>query len=160
MDVHFVWHCHMLSPLHYHADLEKSPLARAIDHIPSCPSELEEKRERTRLLWMSMFPHEPFDPAPPHAHGGPTPPKVAEDETPAFTYDIEKAAARQKVFYYQVSPGIITCGHPPLISFKVPFIGFSATLPEEIVPLGVHRAVRAVPAREEEGARAVLSAML
>ena len=85
---------------------------------------------------------------------------MAEDETPAFTYDIEKAAARQKVFYYQVSPGIITCGHPLLILFKVPFIGFSATLPEEIVPLGVHRAVRAVPAREEEGARAVLSAML
>ena len=98
MDVHFVWHCHMLSPLHYHADLEESQLGRAIDHRPSKSSELEKKREKTRPIWMEMFPHEPFDPPP---HDGL--PKLAEDEAPAFAYDIERAAERQKVFYYQVS---------------------------------------------------------
>ena len=51
---------------------------------------------------MAMFPDEPFDPLP---HKGP--PQLAEDEDPGFSYDIERAVERQKVFYYQVSITII-----------------------------------------------------
>ena len=114
LDVHFIWHCHMLAPLNYFADLQDSELGRAINHRPSGMAQLEKKREKTRPLWTAMFPDEPFD-VPMHPDGPDGPDAdgdshsrslpLRRNQVSEFGYDLAAAAARQKVFYYQVSNG-------------------------------------------------------
>ena len=96
LDVHWVWHVHMLAPLAYRQDLQRTLLARIINHRPLGPysAKARELRARTKEKWVEMFPEEPFDLQPTSA--GQT------EFTSSFTYDILQASHRQKVFYYQV----------------------------------------------------------
>ena len=96
LDVHWVWHVHMLAPLAYRQDLQRTRLARIINHRPLGPhsAKARELRARTKEKWVEMFPEEPFDLQPTSA--GQT------EFTSSFTYDILQASHRQKVFYYQV----------------------------------------------------------
>lgn len=51
-DVHWVWHCHILSPTAYYADLtQHSDLGRALDHRPRALEEWNELRDKTRPEW-------------------------------------------------------------------------------------------------------------
>ena len=68
-------------------------------------AELEKKREKTRPLWTAMFPDEPFDfSMHPDADGDSHPRSLPlrRDQVSELGYDLAAAAARQKVFYYQV----------------------------------------------------------
>ena len=100
LDVHWVWHLHMLAPLSYREDLLASRLGRIINHQPRDPqsSQAGDLRQSTREKWLQLFPGEPFT-----SQSGAA---GAVDQTgfsSSFTYDILKASSRQKVFYYQVS---------------------------------------------------------
>lgn len=98
LDVHWVWHLHMLAPLRYREDLLASSLGRIINHQPRDPqtSQARDVRERTSEKWTQLFPGEPFHPQ-----------SAADvdqtDFSSSFTYDIVNASSRQTVFFYQVS---------------------------------------------------------
>ena len=108
LDVHWVWHVHMLAPHHYHHDLLNTPLQRIINHQPLDPlsQEAKNKRNKTASVWRQLYPDEPFniDVSAPTSHS---------EYSSSFTYDIITASSRQKVFYYQVQLTIIdTVGVP------------------------------------------------
>ena len=98
LDVHWVWHLHMLAPLAYRQDLLTTSLGRTINHQPRDPQSTEARvrRKRTSEKWAELFPGEPFD-----SQTGED--VVQTDFTSSFTYDMVEASSRQKVFYYQVS---------------------------------------------------------
>ena len=113
VDVHWVWHCHMLSPTKYIADLTHSPLGRPINHEPRSQPLLESLRTHTQKLWTEHFPQEPFEIHdrihPNLEHPTSDESKVTgegeekDDKLFKFSYDVVAAAERQMVFYYQVS---------------------------------------------------------
>ena len=57
LDVHWVWHLHMLAPLRYREDLLASSLGRIINHQPRDPqtSQARDVRERTSEKWTQLF---------------------------------------------------------------------------------------------------------
>jgi Glycine-rich domain-containing protein-like len=77
LDVHWIWHCHMLSPYSYMSDsvrLTTVDVPRnldrghnvhvtglVVDHRVRGSDELRAARDRTRTLWNAAFPNEPFD---------------------------------------------------------------------------------------------------
>lgn len=77
LDVHWVWHCHMLSPYAYQSDSIKMTAVDAsqidcrrdgvrvagfvVNHRVRSSDELRAARDRTRPLWNAAFPDEPFD---------------------------------------------------------------------------------------------------
>ena len=98
LDIHWVWHVHMLAPLQYAQDLTKSPLRRIINHKPAelFGEAAIRKRKQTSAKWSNLFPEEPFEK---------DLETIIEDKNEfksPFSYDILSAAARQKIFYYQV----------------------------------------------------------
>ena len=98
LDIHWVWHVHMLAPLHYAQDLTESPLGRIINHKPAdlLGEAAIRKRKQTAAKWSNLFPGEPFEIDLETII-------VDENEFKSpFSYDILSASARQKIFYYQV----------------------------------------------------------
>ena len=98
LDVHWVWHVHMLAPAKYARDLQESPLGRIINHKPAdiLGKEATRKRKQTAAKWSNLFPEEPFEKELK---------TMIEDKNEfksSFSYDILSASARQKIFYYQV----------------------------------------------------------
>ena len=91
LDVHWVWHVHMLAPLTYKRDLKRL-FGRVINHKPKSTAILE----ATRPIWNEMFPDEPFD-YPDEMKGS------LHYHESNFDYDIWSAVQRQKLFFYQVS---------------------------------------------------------
>ena len=97
LDIHWVWHVHMLAPQHYQHDLLQSPLGRIINHEPCNPGSVKAKtkRARTASAWRKLYPDEPFEiDVLATEHGS--------EFSSSFTYDIVTASSRQKVFFYQV----------------------------------------------------------
>ena len=94
LDIHWVWHVHMLAPVSYNKEFTKR-FGKVINHKVWDLRSLELKRITTKKIWNKKYPSEPFDPA------------NQIDETynfeSVFDYDIAEAVQRQKVFYYQVS---------------------------------------------------------
>ena len=98
LDVHWVWHVHMLAPMNYHQDLSESPLRRIINHQPINPQSKEAigKRKQTAIKWIETFPEIPFELSL-------TDENSFDDEfSSKLTYNIVAASERQKVFFYQV----------------------------------------------------------
>ena len=98
LDVHWVWHVHMLAPVQYAQDLAESPLRRVINHKPGelFGDAAIRKRKQTSAQWSNLFPEEPFEK---------DLETIFEDRNEfksPFCYDILSAAARQKIFFYQV----------------------------------------------------------
>ncbi len=95
--MHWVWHCHMLSPCLYRFDLTtRSSVGRPLAHKPLDAATLRKMRINARKRWEEKFPEEPF--------------KLEDitwnvEDKPSsdFEYDLVAAVERQKVFYYQVS---------------------------------------------------------
>ena len=121
-DVHWVWHCHMLCPSLYAADLEASVLGRAIDHNPRDAATLEDLRRKTERRWEEAFPEEPFDFQPP----------TQEVFNSDFKYDILAAALRQMEFFYQVE--IKLSGKKMKCFHSVLFTGVPAPLQDGLLP--------------------------
>lgn len=98
LDVHWVWHCHMLSPYKYESDLIR--LAGAVvDHRLMSTSELENARKRAKSLWTAAFPQEPFDVNLDSAGDS----DISETSYMSqCNYDLAAAIERQAKFYYQV----------------------------------------------------------
>jgi len=100
LDVHWVWHCHMLAPYSYESDLTRL-VGGVVDHRLMTRSELEKARKKTKSLWTAAYPHEPFE----VDLSAPAVDKSGADKnyTPQCSYDLEAAIGRQSKFYYQVS---------------------------------------------------------
>ena len=96
LDIAWVWHVHMLSPLSYERDCNRV-VSTIVDHRILVEERREKGLRRAKLLWSEMYPEEPFE----------VDLKTAVTEGAFFEsrihYDIAKACTRQRVFYYQVS---------------------------------------------------------
>jgi len=95
LDVHWVWHCHMLAPYSYVSDVTRLA-GRVVDHRLMTRSELEKARKKTRQLWVATYQDEPFDVDFADVN------EPTTDYTPQCSYDLEAAVGRQSKFYYQV----------------------------------------------------------
>ena len=94
IDVQWAWHCHMLAPLHYVRDCQ-IVCGSTVDH--SLTPTWDEAR--TEELWTEAYPDHPY-----RVDITREEPYIDTSNIPSkLGYNLEEAAARQKVFYYQVS---------------------------------------------------------
>lgn len=94
LDVEWVWHCHLLSPVNYDETCREM-FGLAIDHKLFSSAEREKEISVAKILWKDKYPDVPFDVEE-------IPEEVSEFES-KITYDLPGAAKRQRGFNYQVS---------------------------------------------------------
>ena len=97
LDIAWVWHVHMLSPVSYEKDCNEI-VSTLVDHEILVGEKREKGLKKAKALWKELYPTEPFevdlktDPV---------------SNVPYFKsriqYDIAAACSRQRGFYYQVS---------------------------------------------------------
>lgn len=96
LDIAWVWHVHMLSPVSYERDCNEI-VSTLVDHKILMGKQSEKGHEKARDVWAEMYPNEPFE----------VDLKAPVIDVPYFKsriqYDIAQASSRQRVFYYQVS---------------------------------------------------------
>ncbi len=126
LDVHWVWHVHMLAPVAYAGDCVRL-INRVAGHRLMTMWQFKQQREKTKVIWEKMYPDVPFDigkePTAAEleqmksstaaanaeaAEGAAAMVKAEEAEggkagESMIMYNIAAAAQRQGVFYYQVS---------------------------------------------------------
>jgi len=95
VDVHWIWHCHMLSPYHYERDCLRL-INKVIGHSVRPAAQLEEQRRATADVWKQKYDQEPFD----MTDVRPSAQSYYERQS---TYDLAAAAGRQSKFFYNVS---------------------------------------------------------
>ncbi|KAL5007201.1 hypothetical protein ScPMuIL_016007 [Solemya velum] len=98
LDIAWVWHCHLLAPAAYENDCLRL-FGVVVQHSCDYIDDSQEKRERAEHLWNKFYPNDPFEI--PLEHDAPV--GNQSEFSSRLSYDIEAAAARQKLFYYQVS---------------------------------------------------------
>ena len=113
LDVHWVWHVHMLAPVQYRMDCMAVVGDRVLNHALQSLDVIMSNSEMTRVAWKRRYPNVPFDFTDLKTYKeGDTPsagpdeekqPPGAEGFRSKITYDIVNAAMRQGAFYYQVS---------------------------------------------------------
>ena len=96
LDVHWVWHCHLLSPRAYHKDC-RQVVGMVPDHkLRIDRHDFDGAIQRAQALWEQLYPEEPF-----------TIDFDASVDPPQYMsrigYDLVGASGRQKDFYYNVS---------------------------------------------------------
>ena len=96
LDIAWVWHVHMLSPVSYQRDCNET-VATLVDHKILVGEQRYEGLVKARALWEKLYPEEPFE------VDLTAPVCDAPDFQSRIEYDIEAACARQRVFNYQVS---------------------------------------------------------
>ena len=96
LDIAWVWHVHMLSPISYEKDCNEV-VSTLVDHKILVGKKRSRGLERARNLWKEMYPSEPFE-VDLTTYVGHVP-----DFESRIEYDITAACGRQRVFYYQVS---------------------------------------------------------
>ena len=104
LDIEWVWHCHLLSPILYHADVMKI-CGTFVRHKVSDKHNYQQALVFSEKYWNRKYPEEPFQ-VDLSASGGETESGLQPGELSmslGLQYDLEAAAERQKVFYYQVS---------------------------------------------------------
>ena len=96
LDIAWVWHVHMLSPVSYENDCNEI-VSTLVDHKILIGEKRKKGLEKAMVLWKELYPSEPFevDLAAPVSN--------APDFKSRIQYDIAAACSRQRVFYYQVS---------------------------------------------------------
>ena len=99
LDVHWVWHCHMLAPFSYAADVKRL-VGIMVDHRLLSQADLKKARQKTRSLWTVAYPHEPFDVDLSSTTSDDC--ETTADYTPQCGYDVAAAIQRQSKFHYQV----------------------------------------------------------
>ncbi|XP_078655975.1 uncharacterized protein LOC144902415 [Branchiostoma floridae x Branchiostoma belcheri] len=100
LDIHWVWHVHMLAPLHYEADCNNI-VGKLIDHhIPDNIPSFRKGLQAAQSQWEKEYPSESFD----VDLNSPPPSKVVVASPDSqISYDLRSAISRQRMFYYQVS---------------------------------------------------------
>ena len=119
LDVHWVWHVHMLAPYYYEKDC-LSLVNCVPDHKLLSDNSRHAAMERAKAIWEERYRHEPFhvplDSAP-SSLGGDSNQNQSSAAIPSSAtcngyhetyhrrskYDIEAASSRQRMFYYQVT---------------------------------------------------------
>ena len=96
LDIAWVWHVHMLSPISYEKDCNKV-VSTLVDHKILVGKQRTRGLERARNLWKEFYPSEPFEVDLTTSVGN------APEFESRMEYDITAACGRQRVFYYQVS---------------------------------------------------------
>lgn len=97
LDVHWVWHCHMLSPYEYELDCQRL-VFKVIDHTVRSTTVLRQLRKDCEAIWKAKYPEEPFE----YDWNHPAPTQSPRYK-PKCAYDLIAAVNRQTSFYYQVS---------------------------------------------------------
>lgn len=95
LDIEWVWHCHMLAPLSYSEDCDRI-VGKLVNHALYSEQARQIKLQKSRELWTKAYPNEPFE-IPPNSD------EPCPEYKSQLSYDIVAAAARQRVFLYQVS---------------------------------------------------------
>ena len=114
LDIHWVWHTHMLAPVTYSLDCQ-AILGRLAGHRLTTAQERTAARsvgesgritlimiycrQITKVVWIKHFPEEPFDL---DESKGKSPREFPNGLVSKIGYNIEEAALRQRDFYYQV----------------------------------------------------------
>ena len=98
LDIEWIWHCHMLSPLLYQKDCHVL-VGCIIDHKLMTHSERSKSLEKAHKYWQEMYPNDPWQI---DLHGENVNPKYTSTQRKIY-YDVAAAVSRQKVFFYQVS---------------------------------------------------------
>lgn len=99
IDIHWIWHCHMLAPRAYASDCQ-SVTGTVVDHkFRITKSANDEARSNAIQIWNRWFPDEPFD----VDFNAPLPKENLEPKTTMIRYDILAATSRQRSFYYHIS---------------------------------------------------------
>ena len=97
IDIHWVWHVHLLAPFFYEKDCIRV-VGAVVDHQLTPLSSHNAALERAQNAWWTAYKDEPFEVA------LDDPEKLVEtDFVSDFKYNLEHAVSRQKMFYYQVS---------------------------------------------------------
>jgi len=96
LDIAWVWHVHMLSPISYEKDCNEV-VSTLVDHKILVGEQCTKGLNRARILWNELYPSEPFEVDLTTSVG-----HVPDFES-RIEYDIAAACERQRVFYYQVS---------------------------------------------------------
>ncbi len=96
LDIAWVWHVHMLSPVSYEKDCEEI-VSTMVDHKILVGEKRKRGLKKGMALWNELYPTEPFE------VDLTAPVSNAPDFKSRIQYDIEAACSRQRVFYYQVS---------------------------------------------------------
>lgn len=96
LDIEWIWHCHMLSPIAYAEDC-MTLVGKLINHALFSEQTRQNYFQKGKDAWQKMYPNQPFEILP-----GPNE-EVKSDFESKISYDIIAAALRQKVFFYQVS---------------------------------------------------------
>ena len=105
IDIEWVWHCHMLSPVLYHTDTFNI-CGKFISHKVSDEHNYRQALAYAEKYWKRKYPDEKFiveleDLDSEAVIQGSQPSDLSRSL--GLQYDLEAAAERQKVFYYQVS---------------------------------------------------------
>ena len=95
LDVHWIWHCHMLCPLAYIKDITNILGKQLYHRFPETQIEEQRLRKNAEELWRETFKDEcSFYPA-------------KNQSAPAYesriSYNLEAAVLRQRDFFYNVS---------------------------------------------------------
>ena len=96
LDIAWVWHVHMLSPISYQKDCNEV-VSTLVDHKILVGDQRTRGLNRARILWKELYPSEPFEVDLTTYVGN------APDFESRIEYDITAACVRQRVFHYQVS---------------------------------------------------------
>ena len=98
LDIHWVWHVHMLAPYYYEKDCMRL-VGTVIDHQLTFLNSQKQAIERAQSTWWTSYKDEPFEVVLDETVGK----QSGSDYVSQCKYDIEYAVSRQKMFYYQVS---------------------------------------------------------
>ena len=96
LDIAWVWHVHMLSPINYEKDCNEI-VSTLVDHRILVGEKRKRGLEKAMVLWKELYPTEPFE------VDLTAPVSNAPGFTSRIQYDIAEACSRQRTFYYQVS---------------------------------------------------------
>ena len=96
LDIAWVWHVHMLSPINYEKDCNEI-VSTLVDHKILVGEKRKKGLERAMVLWKELYPTEPFE------VDLTAPVSNAPGFKSRIQYDIAAACSRQRTFYYQVS---------------------------------------------------------
>ncbi|CAK5054407.1 unnamed protein product [Meloidogyne enterolobii] len=92
LDVHWVWHVHMLSPVSYREDCA-AICGTVVDHKLLSADEIQQRYEQSVSAWNNFCPEEPYE-------------FLSSSSKPykqKSKYDIVEAVQRQRNFNYQIS---------------------------------------------------------
>ena len=96
LDIAWVWHVHMLAPIHYEQDC-LTIVSKLVDHTTLSNDQREDGLRKAKRIWNKLYPMEPFE-----VDLSQFPAEITEYKS-KIQYNLEHACYRQSKFYYQVS---------------------------------------------------------